>query len=61
MLEARWLADQFPTAHQLRMYLELTTEERVACFPGHGLEQLDDAQWLHLGRRALQLKEQLVM
>ncbi len=58
-LTAAWLAAQFRTAAQLRGYLELSREERVACFPGRDLEELDDADWLQLGRRALAMLDTL--
>lgn len=58
-LTPAWLAAQFRTAAQLRGYLALSREERVACFPGHDLEQLDDNQWLQIGRSALAMLDTL--
>jgi len=51
---AEWLASQFQRPEQLRSFLDLTREERIACFPGVGaLADLDYAGWLELGRLAL--------
>lgn len=52
-ITAGWLASQFSTMQQLRAYLQLSREERCACFPDLKLHRLTDAQWASVGLNAL--------
>lgn len=50
---AGWLASQFTSCEQLRCYLQLSQEERCACFPGRHLDRLRDADWQAIGDEAV--------
>lgn len=50
-----WLASQFPSRRQLRGFMDLSTVERCACYPGKGLELLTAEHWETIGLTALHL------